>query len=95
MALVCGSGHIIPAVQALARGQSINFKAPEAKVSIAFSALKSFSPQMLSDSYRIYLQVEINTNAGCCCCLFGFTLHIRALVVVPCGGPKKSPRTFI
>ena len=22
-------------------------------------------------------------------------LHIRALVVVPCGGPKKSPRTFI
>ena len=24
-----------------------------------------------------------------------FTLHIRALVVVPCGGPKKSPRTFI
>ena len=24
-----------------------------------------------------------------------FTLHIRALVGVPCGGPKKSPRTFI
>ena len=24
-----------------------------------------------------------------------FTLHIRALVVVPCGGPKTSPRTFI
>ena len=24
-----------------------------------------------------------------------FTLQIRALVVVPCGGPKKSPRTFI
>ena len=24
-----------------------------------------------------------------------FTLHIPALVVVPCGGPKKSPRTFI
>ena len=24
-----------------------------------------------------------------------FTLHIRALVVVPCGGPKKSPLTFI
>ena len=24
-----------------------------------------------------------------------FTLHIRALVVVRCGGPKKSPRTFI
>ena len=24
-----------------------------------------------------------------------FTLHIRVLVVVPCGGPKKSPRTFI
>ena len=23
-----------------------------------------------------------------------FTLHIRALVVVPCGGPKKSPPTF-
>ena len=24
-----------------------------------------------------------------------FTLHIRALVVVPCGGPKTSPGTFI
>ena len=24
-----------------------------------------------------------------------FTLHIRALVIVPCGGPKKSPRTFL
>ena len=24
-----------------------------------------------------------------------FTLHIRALVVVPCGGLKKSPRTLI
>ena len=35
-------------------------------------------------------------------CLYQFliivyllTLHIRALVVVPCGSPKKSPRTFI
>ena len=26
---------------------------------------------------------------------YRFTLHIRALVVVPCGGPKKFPRTFI
>ena len=24
-----------------------------------------------------------------------FTLHIRAVVIVSCGGPKKSPRTFI
>ena len=28
-------------------------------------------------------------------CLSFFTVHIRALMVVPCGGPKKSPRTFI
>ena len=28
-------------------------------------------------------------------CLSFLTLHIRALVIVPCGGPKKSPRTFI
>ena len=26
---------------------------------------------------------------------FVFTLHTRALVGVLCGGPKKSPRTFI
>ena len=45
MAQAADEGHIIPAVQDLARGQSITLHnlVPEIKVSIAFRALNSFS----------------------------------------------------
>ena len=51
----------------------------------------------------MYLVISLLVlRAGCGICLYQFlniaylfTLHIRALVVVSCGGPKKSPRTFI
>ena len=38
-----GEGHNIPAVQALAEGSAQTFIVPEAKVSVAFSALNSCS----------------------------------------------------
>ena len=48
---------------------------------VAVRSTGSFRPKVHTDIPAYGLQV--------------INLPVRALVVVPCGGPKKSPRTFI
>ena len=47
------------------------------------------------ESSVVLQELEFAINRALYGLSYLFTLLIRALVIVPCGGPKKSPRTFI
>ena len=61
------------------------------------SGLMNRKKNLMIFNFTVFLSnLKKNTNKNVCVFKpFQYTLHIRAIVFVPCGGPKKSPRMFI